>query len=516
MHQSAKKITTRILSELESGQPYYTVSDLESTSLPSSVCKQIQIAIADKIQEDITQPKTAWANTESEPVQMAWKKLQEEISRRAHIRSARLKGFLEEVIQSLLEVYIEPRKHMAGAIFGSNSSLSYYELEQRISKLTVNKHFGTAILKYMQKRGLESLSKEKCDLLVRTLDDNLASSYSNEEWEQVLSLLFHLFWDEVDVKLLARFFADKGHTDLAQIFAGMNEPVSRQKFQEVMENPEAFQKANPPKEKTQADLFVDDEDEEESSLVNQFLETPEKESTQVEEEENEDVSFNALFKTEEEQEIFFDHFDDSASKAAEFQVKAPGPDLDSVEDEEEVEVEQEDIPEEEESELIFEEETEADINTLFQEENGDEPVDDEAEITSDSEEEAPMWAQFLDPDEVRQEETEEDSFAHEDFVEDIFGEEEEKEDEAPVYFEETISLREHLKAKESEYVSLIFRGDKQKYASAMEDIQEFENWDDASDYIQAEVFTRNAVDMFSDAAVDFTDQLQSYFDEYKS
>lgn len=508
MHQSAKKITTRILSELESGQPYYTVSDLESTSLPSSVCKQIQIAIAGKIQEDITQPKTAWANTESEQIQMAWKKLQEEINRRAHIRSGRLKGFLEEVIQSLLEVYIEPRKHMADAIFGTNSSLGYYELEQRVSKLTVNKHFGTAILKYMQKRGLQSLSKEKCSLLVKTLDDNLASSYSIEEWEQVLSLLFHLFWDEVDAKLLARFFADKGRTDLAQIFGGMNEPVSRQKFQEVMENPEAFHKADPSKEKTQADLFVEDKDDGDSSLVNQFMETPEEESAQVKDEDNEDFSFNALFKTEEEQEVFFDHFDEPVSEATEFKVTAPGADLDSVEDE--------DIPEEEEQILTFEEETEADINTLFQEEDVDEPTDEEAELTPDPEEDSPMWAQFLDPDEVRQEETEEDSFAHEDFVEDIFGEEGEQEDEPPIYFAETISLKEHLKEKESEYVALIFKGAKQKYASAMEDIQEFENWDDASDYIQAEVFTRNAVDMFSDVAVDFTDQLQSYFDEYKS
>lgn len=515
MHQSAQKIASRILSELEPGQPYYTVSDFQSTSLPSSVCKQIQIALADKIQEDITQPTTAWANTESESVRNTWRKLQDEIFRHAHIRSARTKGFLEEVIQFFFEIYLEPRKNMGDFIFGSSDTLSYQELEQQVSKLTVNKHFGSAILKYMQKRELASLSKEKCSLLIKTLDENLASSYSNEEWEQVLSLLFDLFRDEVNAKLIAWFFVDKGRNKFAEIFTGMKEPVSRQKFREVLETPEAFLKANPPKEKTQADLFVDDDTDEGSSLFNQFMESSEEERAQAEEVANESDSFNALFKSEEEQEVFFDYFDESAGESEEFQVTAPGStvpaDLNTVKDE----VEEEITPEEEEAtkETEPEEENDANLNVLFQAEEVNETVNEEDELTPEDEEEAPIWQQFLDPDEAREEETEDESFAHHDFVEDIFGEEEQ--DETPVY-SNTISLSDHLKSKESEYITLIFKGDKKKYLSAMEEIQNFENWEQASDYIQEDVFTPNTVDMFSDVAVDFTDQLQSYFDEYKS
>jgi hypothetical protein len=70
--------------------------------------------------------------------------------------------------------------------------------------------------------------------------------------------------------------------------------------------------------------------------------------------------------------------------------------------------------------------------------------------------------------------------------------------------------------KEKVFVKNIFKGKKKKYEQALEEIQELESWDEASDYLEKKVFSANKVDMFSEVAVDFTDKLQSYFDEFKS
>jgi len=334
-----------------------------------------------------------------------------------------------------------------------------------------------------------------------------------------LSLLFEMFRDEVDPEILARFFADKELSQFARIFGNMDKSISRKTFEEVLENPGAFTRTHQPKEKTQADLFVDEETDEESALVNQFMETPEKDSVHTEEESHEDDSFNALFKSEEEQDVFFNYFEESAVEPADFNVKAPGP---VVTTPEEPIQDNEDEPEESASvekdleEPKPEDEEESNVNTLFEvdEDDEDESTEEDPEMISEPEEETPIWHQFLDPNDAQPEEMEEDTFAHEDFVDDIFGKDED--DETPDHKEHTVSLRDHIEARESEYVTLIFKGDGQKFLSVIEEIQDFENWEEASDYIQKEVFTPNTVDMFSDVAVDFTDQLQSYFDEYKS
>ncbi|NIT57007.1 MAG: hypothetical protein GWN00_12455, partial [Aliifodinibius sp.] len=46
---------------------------------------------------------------------------------------------------------------------------------------------------------------------------------------------------------------------------------------------------------------------------------------------------------------------------------------------------------------------------------------------------------------------------------------------------------------------------------AIEDIAAYDSWQDVSKYIEKDIFKRNLVDMYSEAAVDFTDRLQSYF-----
>ena len=68
-----------------------------------------------------------------------------------------------------------------------------------------------------------------------------------------------------------------------------------------------------------------------------------------------------------------------------------------------------------------------------------------------------------------------------------------------------------LSNDEKLFVEEIFRGSDRAFDQAIEDIAAYDSWRDVSKYIEKDIFKRNLVDMYSEAAVDFTDRLQSYF-----
>jgi hypothetical protein len=66
------------------------------------------------------------------------------------------------------------------------------------------------------------------------------------------------------------------------------------------------------------------------------------------------------------------------------------------------------------------------------------------------------------------------------------------------------------------FIKELFQGSEIAFEEAIEEIAEFSEWKAATRYIEKEIFSRNLIDMYDEVAVDFTDQLHSYFMEIKS
>lgn len=104
--------------------------------------------------------------------------------------------------------------------------------------------------------------------------------------------------------------------------------------------------------------------------------------------------------------------------------------------------------------------------------------------------------------EQQQEDGEEDDFIEEPII-DLT-----KEDASEAEIEELSKL---LETDREVFVDEIFRGSERAFDEAIEDIAAYDSWRGVSEYIEKNVFKRNLVDMYSEAAVDFTDRLQTYF-----
>lgn len=151
-------------------------------------------------------------------------------------------------------------------------------------------------------------------------------------------------------------------------------------------------------------------------------------------------------------------------------------------------------------------------------------INDKTAESGEEESELPMWRSFLERDDTETE----SGYEYE--GKEVDGSEEEIEEdegfiEEPIYDmtagepdpEEKISeVSQWLDDEKDRFVKEIFRDSEAAYEQALFEIMDYNDWKRASKYLEREVFSRNRIDVYDEAAVDFTDRLHSYFIENKS
>jgi hypothetical protein len=131
--------------------------------------------------------------------------------------------------------------------------------------------------------------------------------------------------------------------------------------------------------------------------------------------------------------------------------------------------------------------------------------------SKDTGEEVPMWKRFLSPEEVAAFEEEEAREAG--YSASAYGVAESAGstghgNSAGAKIEE---LRKLMADERDRFIRIIFRGSEAAYDESLVKVAKLEDWRSASRYIDREVFKRNLVDMYSEAAVDYTDRLHTFF-----
>jgi hypothetical protein len=127
-------------------------------------------------------------------------------------------------------------------------------------------------------------------------------------------------------------------------------------------------------------------------------------------------------------------------------------------------------------------------------------------------EDTPIWMRYMSDEEIeeyreKQEQDEPEEF-EEDPIIDLTNED--------AGDEEIDEIFELLESDRKMFVEDIFRGSERAYEQAVEDIAGYSSWRKVSKYIEKDIFKRNLVDMYDEAAVEFTDRLQTYFLEQQN
>lgn len=553
MQKVIDQITDKFIGQIGTERPFYSPQQLLKAEIPVYIVERIRLLLEDKVLSDLKKTDSVWVDTENKLFISAQYDFEKAAISCSVIPQAKLYDIMHATVSDIVSVLVEPRKNIAPYIFREETVLSFEEVSKRCARLMVYKHFGTAIPLYMKKRELDELTIERCQSLVSNLDARIVADYTAENWSQKLEMFFSLCGGKLAPELLQRFFRDKGFDNTAEIFSSIDVAVTQSTFIEMLstdnfkmelikeqesevksvsESAKPVEAAEEIKEEIPED--VEEEGENLASLfqseavepdINEILGDIEQEETLVFDSVDDSESLNNIFLSEDENADEEDEHSEPVSNQKEDK-QAFKSNLTSILDQAKDSYEgvvQED--EGFESELIEEDDLIMDAPDPSEETQDpilEEHISSEEEDSSEDEEEKPMWAQFLSEDQMevmmasREEEEPESEPTYntllvEDEDDEIFVEEEVVEDSS-----DTIELNEYLMGSEERWVNDVFSGKQKAYDCGINELGQFDNWNEASVFLEKEIFSKQKVDMFSEEAIEFIDTLQSYFKEYKS
>lgn len=579
MNRISKHIAQKLIDKLPGDEQYYALDDLRECGFPGFVVQRIQVELERNLAESIVPPRTDWANMNSDAVEDAWQHFIDAIRKEARLPASYARSIIETAIEDIVCLLIQPRENLPDIIFGASEKLSYEEVLKQMDAIVVYQHFGSLIPRYMKRKDLQSLEKERCADIIARADKKLTSKYTPLNWAQMLDPLFKLLDNQIDSNLLRLFFEDKKMPEIARRFDIMNSSLNRAELIEMLSSPELLDMEKPEADidlttgtenlrrnkKDPADasegleVAVEENDlnkkevpdavggnhhastaeenkKKEDSIISNFDQESEPPGPETEQEtpgEEESFSLNTIFSRDDDEEetekrlkvensernlSLNDIFsEEPEDKAGGYSIEKQEIQVAEQYREEEKRTERKDWVDVDykTEEKELRENEEIEINEIPEDERG------ERETT-------PMWQRFMSHEEKQEMEFRkiEDQEAGKEKPE----EPEEEPDEDGFVEEPVIDLTEDNEADQTQsgqlrkllideqdrFIEEIFSGSEEAFDEAVEEIAAKDNWRSASRYIEKEIYKRNLVDMYSETAVDFTDRLQSYFMKKKS
>ncbi len=240
MNRIIQIVTENLSGLLPESQQNYKPEDLRSWGFPSFIVQRIQVELERNLAESMHLPKTDWANMQSSEVQEVWQQFIVAIRNQAWLPASYARTVIETAVADVLEMLVEPRKNIPQAIFGNDEQLSREQLNERLKILVVYRHFGRLLTRYMEKKDLDVITKDRCAQIIKKADEKVVSRYTPLNWAQMLEPLFKLMNEQIDSSLLRLFFEDKKMPRIARKFDFMEKSVNRAVLIETLSSPESL------------------------------------------------------------------------------------------------------------------------------------------------------------------------------------------------------------------------------------------------------------------------------------
>lgn len=559
MDDKINQITGQIIRRLPGGRDHYRLDELRGMELPGFLVERIGVELNRNLRQSLDFPRTKWARMESSEVQEKWEEFVGVARKMASLPADEMRPVIRTSVEECLKILVRPRRNIPEILYGSDRQLPYGEVIQRLESVVVYPHFAKLLPRYMQKKEIRMLERERCEQIIRASDAKMTERYGTQEWAALLQPLFELMNGSVDADLLRLFFEDKGMTATAARFSEVDGTLNRPMLIRILSAPddldqiaEELDQAGPavaaPSEKAQlqeqAPIPDVDRMAEDDSM-------PEKDSRQEDEPEESDFSAEWNRSMQERwpgdsryEEPVQSDVDPAERREPEessadpegnvSEEEQPGLDSNGHGDEpQETPMWMRFMSPEQRAELEREEELrkegQEDADHIFgipeepaaEQREVDTPVAPQPEKPAaqprpkpDRQTDRPTGPQLdrdpepaalkKDPDPVRAKREPSTPEQRKEAVNDTGTDEE-------AYREELMALQRVMSDERETFIADLFSDSEEDYSKALKDIARMDDWRSVSRYMQNNIFQQNLVEMYSEAAVEYTDRLQAFF-----
>jgi len=555
MQQTIKNTTTTLLTSLPQEHVHFTPSDFRNAGFPDYLIHRILLEVDRNLAESIQLPESDWVDMHAENVRESWDQFLSAIKSESRVPASFAQSVIESAVEDVIDQLTQPRSYLLDTLIGEKSA-TLYQIQSRKYWVVTNTILAEALIRYMQRKEVDSISREKAHQVISHVDDKLAENYTPLKWAQHLDPVFTLLQNEVPSALFVRFFKDRDMDDYAKWIDMGPEFLSRTTFIERISTvgmlPDVESEENEPESipnvesetppESIGDLYEDSKDEFETSFETTTDETFESEEPILEEtppfdlqEESisddipEVVSLDDVIAEESEPQPLFAQFlsneDETVTEEEEIQddlSDAPFS-FDPVSEDD-----QDDIDTVSEPEIEAEPEPESPLYELTDDDSESDDVEPKtmsiAESFSLAAEEPTISDKLINTvdEEVNAEEVAQKIGGETSADYEELDEPEDtppiidasSDDEHVIYLTDRAKkLLDLLEPNFETYVVEIFLNDELDFYKHLENIVTYDQWRSAGRYITRDIFDRNRIDLYSEPAVMFTDAVQEFFDQ---
>lgn len=302
-----ENLTQTLLNQLPRGKKSYSLSDLAALNLPAFLYKQITGKLFQEFSESLPYPQSEWADLTGETSEMNWIEFKDSAKKRLLLPASKSESVISSSVSDCLGLILRPYKTTPALLSKDSEVLRRENLAERSTLVTINSYLAWALLRYMEKRDLDEISKEDAEALLKKIDVRLSSGYHPLNWLSVVKPLYELYGDQVEATLLQRFFEERTYYNYAKEFESSDKKINERTFIEILSSPGLiYVEGYSESQQSLFDQFSDNQvvKEKREETVPTFTTTSES-SEDVAGDEDEDQTessdFNSLFLQKEEE-----------------------------------------------------------------------------------------------------------------------------------------------------------------------------------------------------------------------
>jgi hypothetical protein len=523
MKETIQQTTEYYLSKLQDDRSFYNPEDFLNLDFPVFLVRRIQLDLEHQLQQSLSVPETKWVDTDDKNVMEGWQQFLHAMQTAARLPADEVELLLNEAIFDITHILVEPRETIPSLLFGENSKLSIEEIREKAKWLVVYPHFERVLVRYMERKGRKELARSRCEEIIAAADEKITENYTAFQWGEMLRPLFELTNSPVKPDVLSLFFEDREMAGAAQLFEEMDSALTLEVFVDRLYS---FQKRRKGRRSEEKAEYINKKEilsptEERENIIRKSLDL------QRQSEDNEPRASQADTAASDKRKR------PASEEKINSERKANEPEADKDEAREQSQIRNqgsraadEDRKEKQssgnvskgrsgdqsstESSQDLKEDTFSlndfftDSSEQFDEEQSPakEPPENPVNGFSgkkDRPSEAPMWQRFVDNEKDRDAKKPPSS---------DFGKQEND--------DEQNDLQLYMNQSEDYFVDSLFKGSDEAYRKTLSDISRQNEWSEAYKLVDKRIFKSNGVNMYSKEAVDFIDQLQTYFLEKKT
>ncbi len=218
MNKTIREASTYLSGLLPPDSHHYTGDDLLKLGMPDFIVRRIMLDVADRLVKSLSPPSCEWMDTERANVRLAWSQFVAAVKADAYLPRKHAADIIDNAVIETVELIIAPRRRVIEWLFGPSPELSIAHVRERAQYVTVNRYLTDALIRYMDRKDLENITKTAASEVIRTVDERYVYGFTPLNWGQLIDPLFQITRNRVDSELVHDFFIDKGFEALADLF----------------------------------------------------------------------------------------------------------------------------------------------------------------------------------------------------------------------------------------------------------------------------------------------------------